>query len=148
MKVTLIRTWNIANNLHIWGISRVELVLCGEMRRSLKLSKIKFLGWCQLKDFPNFFSHYIWTAFLCQCVCSEQHIVLRISKKFIQCFVLCWIAVKCSIFIIYLSNKQFPTKFEILFVSSIPRLHAIISLRKMQHSAATTVPVLVHIFPN
>ena len=144
MKVTLIKTWNIANNLHIWGISRVELVLWGDeaIAHSVK-NKISWM--MSIKRFSKFFLTLYLETFLCQCVHwtthnSQNFRKIQASSSELPCH--------CSIFIIYLSNKQFPTKFEILFVSSIPRLHAIISLRKMQHRAATTVPVLVHIFPN
>ena len=54
MKVTLIRTWNIANNLHIWGISRVELVLLGD-EAIAQAVKNKISWMMSIKRFSKFF---------------------------------------------------------------------------------------------
>ena len=144
MKVTLIKTWNIANNLHIWGISRVVRWGDEAIAHAVK-NKISWI--MSIKRFSKFFlTLYLDDIFMSMCALNNtwfsefQKNSTNASSYDLPC--------QCRIFIIYLSNKQFPTKFEILFVGSIPRLHAIISLRKMQHRAATTVPVLVHIFPN
>ena len=67
MKVTLIKTWNIANNLHIWGISRVELVLWGD--EAIAHSVKNKMSWMKsIKRFFKFFLTLYLDKILCQCV--------------------------------------------------------------------------------